>query len=105
MEDTYYRSPWLTGSYRARYREGALVINIGDIFQRWTNDVFVSNQHRVTSPPGRARHSIAAFYHLDHDTPVAPAVGRAVIFTNPVHIVSPLVLYRIATEMYRVVQE
>ena len=29
------------------------------------------SQHRVSSPPGVARHSIAAFYHLDYDTPGA----------------------------------
>ena len=41
-----------------------------DIFQRWTNDVYISNQHRVISPPGKPRYSIATFYHLNHDTPV-----------------------------------
>jgi isopenicillin N synthase-like dioxygenase len=54
----------------APYVKGALVINIGDIFQRWTNDVYVSNQHRVVNPPDQPRHSIATFYHLDHDTPI-----------------------------------
>ena len=32
--------------------------------------MYVSNQHRVINPPGQSRHSIAAFYHLNHDTPI-----------------------------------
>ena len=31
----------------APYVPGTLVINIGDLFQRWTNDVYSSNMHRV----------------------------------------------------------
>jgi isopenicillin N synthase-like dioxygenase len=33
---------------------GTLVINTGDIFQRWTNDRWMSNVHRVVNPPRAA---------------------------------------------------
>ena len=31
--------------------QGALVINTGDLLQRWTNDRWLSNVHRVVNPP------------------------------------------------------
>ncbi len=33
---------------------GTLVINTGDLLQRWTNDRWVSNVHRVVNPPADA---------------------------------------------------
>jgi isopenicillin N synthase-like dioxygenase len=39
---------------------GALIVNIGDLLMRWTNDVYVSTPHRVRQP-ARERHSIAFF--------------------------------------------
>ncbi|MEM9033294.1 MAG: 2-oxoglutarate and iron-dependent oxygenase domain-containing protein [Actinomycetota bacterium] len=47
--------------------EGAFVINVGDLLQRWTNDRYVSTLHRVIGVPGRDRYSIACFFDLDHD--------------------------------------
>ncbi|SLN75484.1 isopenicillin N synthase family dioxygenase [Oceanibacterium hippocampi] len=50
-------------------REGAFVVNIGDIFARWTNDVFNSTRHRVVTPAGgRDRYSIAYFFDPNLDT-------------------------------------
>jgi isopenicillin N synthase-like dioxygenase len=40
---------------------GAFVCNIGDCLMRWSNDVYVSTPHRVTSPPGQDRYSVAFF--------------------------------------------
>ncbi|MGB0499511.1 MAG: 2OG-Fe(II) oxygenase family protein, partial [Rubricella sp.] len=40
--------------------EGAFVVNIGDCLMRWTNDLYVSNPHRVI-PPARERYSVAFF--------------------------------------------
>ena len=37
------------------------VCNIGDCLMRWSNDIYVSTPHRVVSPPGRDRYSIAFF--------------------------------------------
>ena len=39
---------------------GAFVCNIGDCLMRWTNDVYVSTPHRVTSP-AEDRYSVAFF--------------------------------------------
>ena len=36
---------------------GSLVINTGDLLQRWTNDRWVSNVHRVVNPPIESRGS------------------------------------------------
>jgi isopenicillin N synthase-like dioxygenase len=46
---------------KASPRPGTFVCNIGDCLMRWSNDVYVSTPHRVTSPPGRDRYSVAFF--------------------------------------------
>lgn len=51
---------------------GTLVINIGDLLQRWSNDRYFSNQHRVTNRSGRERLSIATFYDPDYSALVDP---------------------------------
>jgi isopenicillin N synthase-like dioxygenase len=47
------------------------VVNIGDLLMRWTNDRWVSNVHRVATPPahaaGRKRLSMAFFHHPNYD--------------------------------------
>ena len=52
----------------APYVPGTLVINIGDLFQRWTNDIYASNQHRVVNRTGKERYSIPMFFNLDYRT-------------------------------------
>ena len=49
---------------------GTLVVNIGDLLARWTNDLFRSTPHRVVNTSGRARYSMAVFYDPDFDTEV-----------------------------------
>jgi isopenicillin N synthase-like dioxygenase len=49
---------------------GAFVCNIGDCLMRWTNDVYLSTPHRVTSPAGRERYSIAFFLDPNADAMV-----------------------------------
>lgn len=41
--------------------DDAFVVNIGDCLMRWSNDVYVSNPHRVVAPRGRIRRSVAFF--------------------------------------------
>jgi len=45
----------------APFIPGTYVCNIGDCLMRWTNDIYVSTPHRVVSPPGRERYSVAFF--------------------------------------------
>jgi isopenicillin N synthase-like dioxygenase len=51
--------------------EGAYVINIGDLMQRWTNDRYLSTMHRVKSPISeKPRYSVAFFNDGALDTVV-----------------------------------
>ena len=52
---------------------GTLVLNIGDLLARWSNDRYRSTPHRVTNRSGRERLSIATFYDPDFVTMVDPA--------------------------------
>ena len=48
----------------------AFVVNIGDLMMRWTNDRWLSNQHRVVNPPAGSnlpRLSMAFFLHPNYD--------------------------------------
>jgi isopenicillin N synthase-like dioxygenase len=54
---------------------GALIINLGDMMARWTNDRWRSTLHRVANPPESAaamsrRQSIAFFCHPNYDTEI-----------------------------------
>jgi isopenicillin N synthase-like dioxygenase len=56
---------------RAPFLPGTFVCNIGDCLERWTNGVYRSTPHRVTSPPERDRYSIAFFLEPNPDAVVA----------------------------------
>jgi isopenicillin N synthase-like dioxygenase len=52
---------------------GSLVINLGDMMQRWTNDRWVSTMHRVVNPPreqasNSRRMSLVFFHETNYDT-------------------------------------
>ena len=53
---------------------GQLVVNIGDMMARWTNDRWTSTPHRVVPPPPRyarvRRQSIGYFLHPNYDAEV-----------------------------------
>ncbi len=55
--------------------EGALVVNVGDMLQRLTNNVLPSTTHQVVNPPpdrrGTPRYSMPFFLHLASDFPIA----------------------------------
>ena len=55
----------------APFVPGTLVVNLGDLFQVWTNNIFVSNAHRVINRTGKERFSIPTFFNLDYTAPVA----------------------------------
>jgi len=51
---------------------GTLVINLGDQFARWTNDVFKSTVHRAINRSGVHRYSIPLFFGTDYDVKLEP---------------------------------
>ena len=54
------------------HRPDALVVNIGLMMQRWTNDHYLATWHRVRLAGTRSRHSMAFFSEPAYDTVVAP---------------------------------
>jgi isopenicillin N synthase-like dioxygenase len=52
--------------------DGTLVVNIGDLLQRWSNDRLRSNMHRVINRSGRERYSVATFFDCDYDVTTDP---------------------------------
>jgi isopenicillin N synthase-like dioxygenase len=55
----------------APFIPGTFVVNLGDMFKVWTNDIYVSNLHRVVNRTGRERYSIPTFFNLDYHAPVS----------------------------------
>ncbi|MEM9709618.1 MAG: 2-oxoglutarate and iron-dependent oxygenase domain-containing protein [Pseudomonadota bacterium] len=55
--------------------ENTFVINIGDLMQRLTNDVYLANLHRVVNASGRERYSIPFFIDADYDAEFGPLPG------------------------------
>lgn len=61
---------------------GTFVINIGDLIQRLTNDIYLANLHRVVNTSGRERYSIPFFIDADFDAVFAP-IPSCVSAGNP----------------------
>jgi isopenicillin N synthase-like dioxygenase len=51
---------------------GTLVVNVGDLLGRWSNDRFASTPHRVVNRSGRERMSIATFHDPDFGAMIDP---------------------------------
>ncbi|KAL6811487.1 hypothetical protein J3E69DRAFT_371785 [Trichoderma sp. SZMC 28015] len=47
--------------------EGAYVVNMGNLFEQWTNDKYISNVHRVINRSGEERYSIPFNYNGNPD--------------------------------------
>lgn len=47
----------------------SIIVNVGDMLQFWSNDLFKSTRHRVVKP-GKERYSCAFFVSADHDAQV-----------------------------------
>lgn len=54
--------------------DGALVINVGDLLERWTNGHLRSTPHRVINKSGRPRLSLVLAYDPNFETVVDPRV-------------------------------
>ena len=51
---------------------GTLVVNVGDLLARWTNDEYRSTPHRVVNSSGRERLSLVLAYDPEPDTMIDP---------------------------------
>jgi isopenicillin N synthase-like dioxygenase len=63
-------------------RRDALVVNIGDIVQVWSNDIYFAALHRVIASANKARYSIPFFLNPTYSTHYAP-VPTMVTATTP----------------------
>ena len=62
--------------------DGAFVINIGDLVQRMTNDLYIANLHRVINASGRERYAMPFFVQADSDAVFEP-LQCCISATNP----------------------
>lgn len=62
--------------------DGTFVINIGDMMQRLTNDLYIANYHRAINTGGRDRYSMPLFFDVDYDTVFEP-LANCVSDNNP----------------------
>lgn len=53
-------------------RKDAIVVNIGDIVQVWSNDEYIAGLHRVTASTDRPRYSIPFFLNPEYGADYAP---------------------------------
>ncbi|XP_047739133.1 2-oxoglutarate-dependent dioxygenase htyE-like [Hyalella azteca] len=61
--------------------ESAVLVNVADLLQRWTNNQLIATEHRVMMPATEhlqklPRRSIAYFVHPDDDVMVEPLDGK-----------------------------
>ena len=54
---------------------GTLVVNVGDLLARWSNDKFRSTPHRVINRTNHERLSLVVAYDPDYGTAIDPAVA------------------------------
>ena len=65
------KGDWLT----AHPIEGTLVVNVGDLLARWSNNRFKSTEHAVVNNSGKERYSIAIALDPNWETPIKPVIN------------------------------
>jgi isopenicillin N synthase-like dioxygenase len=74
----------------------SFVVNSGDTLRRWSNDRFLSTEHRVVNASGVDRYGIPFFFDPRVDTVVEPLAGCVDEANPPRH--EPLVYRDYLTE-------
>ncbi|XVF03032.1 hypothetical protein REPUB_Repub04eG0225600 [Reevesia pubescens] len=73
-------SKWVT----VKPNQDALIVNIGDLFQAWSNDVYKSVEHKVVTNVKMERYSIAYFLCPSYDSSIGsftePSIYRKFTF-------------------------
>jgi len=69
--EVFHRGEW----HLIEPRRGALVVNIGDVVQVWSNDRYCAGLHRVRASVERARSSAAFFLNPAREASYAPLPG------------------------------
>ena len=78
---------------------GTYVVNIGDMFARWTNDMYRSTLHRVINRSGQERYSMPFFFEGSPGHPVSALPG--VVKPGQAPRYAPTTVSDHLTEMYR----
>jgi isopenicillin N synthase-like dioxygenase len=86
------------GWVRAPPIESALLVNLGDLAARWTEDQYQSTWHRVHNGSHQDRYSVPFFCNCDFDSPVhgirddtlAAAAAAAAAGTAPTPKYAPI---------------
>lgn len=78
---------------------GTYNINLGDMFARWTNDMYRSTLHRVINRSGRERYSVPFFYSGNNDHIVSCLPGCCPQGESPKY--PPISVEEHYREMYR----
>ena len=67
------KNEWVT----AHPIEGTIVVNVGDLLTRWTNNVFRSTPHRVINRQSCERYSMVIAWDPNFDTLIDPSMACA----------------------------
>lgn len=62
---------WIDANYLPEHPD-ALVVNIGDMMNIWSNGIYSSTSHRVLSPKNQKRLSIPFFFEPNFDSKIRP---------------------------------
>ncbi|KAI9310308.1 hypothetical protein BX666DRAFT_1870365 [Dichotomocladium elegans] len=91
------RTEWIS----APILESTVLVNIGGMFEYWTNGLFKSTMHRVVFKPEHElhdRYSIACFLHPDNDVSLDPIPSPVVPIQRPAFTeISPEMVDKIKT--------